>query len=68
MNKNLKELVESLLDIEFNPKETMAVLQHDRSIFWSWGGHNYCNVNDRGLIFLVSARRHKGYVLITVNC
>lgn len=67
MNKNLKELVESLIDIEFNLKETMGVLQHDRSIFWSWGGHNFCNVNNRGLLFLVSAHHHKGYVLITLN-
>lgn len=35
INKN--ELYDSLTEREFNLKETLNVLQHNKSIYFSWG-------------------------------
>jgi hypothetical protein len=66
MTDNLKELVKSKLEREFNLNETMAVLRYNPSIFWSWGANQFTNVENRALLFRVSGHHHKGWVLITL--
>jgi len=61
----IKPLLEDKL--EFNPKETMGWLTYNQPIFWSFGVSKTINLDNRGLLLRVSARRHKGWVLITLN-
>ena len=53
--------------LEFNPSETMKWLTYNQPIFWSFGVSKTINVNNKGLLIRVSARRHKGWILITLN-
>ena len=41
INKN--ELYDSLTEREFNLKETLSVLQHNKSIYFSWGVEKLVN-------------------------
>jgi len=53
--------------LEFNPSETMKWLTYNQPIFWSFGVSKTINVNNKGLLIRVSARRHTGWILITLN-
>lgn len=55
------------LKMEFNVSETMKVLTHDPSIYWSWGVSNKYNLNNKGLLLKVNGHHHKGFVLITLD-
>jgi hypothetical protein len=66
MTENLRELVKSKFEREFNTKETLSVLMHNLSIFWSWGASGFTDIENKALLFRVSGRHHKGYVLITL--
>jgi len=52
---------------EFNTNETMKWLTYNQIIFWSFGVSKTINVGNKGLLIRVSAHRHKGWVLITLN-
>jgi hypothetical protein len=52
---------------EFDLKETLSVLQYNRSIFWSWGVSKMINLKNKGLMMKVSGHHHKGWVLITLG-
>lgn len=67
MGKQLTETVRGLLEMEFDVQECTQVLMHNRSIFWSWGPTNFMSMDSKGLLFLAHARRHNGYVLITLS-
>lgn len=49
-----------------NAEETLKVLKHNISIFWSWGVSRKVNMQDHGLLLTVEGRHHKGHVLITL--
>jgi hypothetical protein len=66
MTNELKELIKSKFEREFNPNETLSVLRHNPSVFWSWGANQFTNFENRALMFKVSGHHHKGYVLITL--
>ena len=61
----IKPLLEDKL--EFNPQETMGWLTYNKPVYWSFGASRAINVGNKGLLLRVSARRHKGWVLITLN-
>lgn len=53
--------------LEFNPEETMNWLTYNQPMFWSFGVSKIINLSNKGLLLRVSARRHTGWVLITLN-
>lgn len=59
--------IEQHLETKFDTRETLNLLQSYGIKFWSWGAHDYCNLQDRGLLFKVQGHHHKGWVLITLN-
>lgn len=61
--QNLNEMVER----DFNQVETMKVLTHNQSIFWSWGVSNKYKLGKNGLLLTVNGYKHKGHVLITLG-
>jgi len=53
-----------------NPKELLALLQSNQSIFWSWGAHAFTIDTNRGtkmLRFKVKGHHHRGHVYIFLN-
>jgi hypothetical protein len=52
---------------EFNPNETLLLLQRYGYRFWSWGANGFKNILNKALFFKVQGHHHKGYVLITLN-
>lgn len=59
--------LDSMLERDFNVKETLMLLSSSGSIMWSWGGHRFTNLSNKGLIFMVNGHHHKGLVLITLG-
>ena len=54
----------------FDYTELLKVLNHNKSIFWSWGSHNFIldSVKDTRMFRMtVNGRYHKGHVYIFVN-
>ncbi|WNM18629.1 hypothetical protein [Flavobacterium capsici] len=67
MTKIIKNpLYESLVQREFNPAETLQVIQHNKPVYWSWGVEKLVNYYDKGLILIVNGHHHKGVLLITL--
>lgn len=66
-NLNKKnELYETLVQREFNPNETLQVLQHNKQIYWSWGVEKLVNYYDKALLLIVNGHHHKGVLVITL--
>lgn len=51
----------------FNLNETLAVLNMNKPIFWSWGVQSLSGFEDKVLFFKVSGHHHKGMVYITLD-
>lgn len=66
-NKVISEVVVPLLECPFDVNETMRVLTHNKTIYWSWGVSKRTTVLGKGLILQVNGRRHSGDVLITLG-
>lgn len=64
---NLNKNFENLVQREFNPKETLQVLQHNKQIYWSWGVEKLVNYYDKGLILIVNGHHHKGLLFIRLS-
>jgi len=62
----LQQVVQSLLEREFNTKETMQVLSCNQPVFLSWGVSKILNIQDKGLLLKVNGHHHKDYVLIAL--
>ena len=62
----INKLFESLSQRQFNPAETLQVIQHNKQIYWSWGVEKLVNYYDKGLILIVNGYHHKGVLLITL--
>ena len=62
----INKLFETLIQREFNPAETLQVIQHNKQIYWSWGVEKLVNYYDKGLILIVNGHHHKGVLLITL--
>lgn len=52
---------------EFNPQETVNLLNKYGFKFWSWGPKGFLNLNNKVLVFKVNGHHHKGYVCITLG-
>jgi hypothetical protein len=61
------EILNPLCEREFNLKETLQVLTHNKTIYWSWGVSRLTNVNNKGLLMKVNGHHHKGYVFIVLG-
>lgn len=53
--------------IEFNTRETLALLNMQKMKVWSWAARNFTNLADKALLFRVSGHHFKGLVAITLN-
>lgn len=62
---NLSEITKVCRQMEV--KETVNLLNTQRTKLWSWGANGYTNCFNKALKFKVQAHRHKGYIYITVN-
>jgi hypothetical protein len=63
---DIKKL-EYLYQREFDTGETLKVLTHDKTIYWSWGVSQLINCQNKGLLLKVNGHHHKQYVLITLK-
>ena len=67
MTYELLQTIQPELKDNFNVKETLTLLRRYGWGFLSWGARGFLNVQDKGLLFRVNGRFHKGYVLITLD-
>jgi hypothetical protein len=67
MTRNLIQLCRGLGEREFDPRETLQLLQRYQFRFWSWNANRFTNLENKGLLFKVQGNHHKGYVLITLG-
>ena len=63
---NRTELLQSVAQREFNLLETMKVLKHDISKYFSWGVSKLANFENKVLVMKVNGHHHKGYVFISL--
>lgn len=67
MTKIVKnELYETLIQREFNPAETLQVITHNKTVYWSWGVEKVVNYYDKALLLIVNGYHHKGVLVITL--
>lgn len=52
---------------EINFEEIISFLENQNQIVWSWGAHNYINIENKVLRFSVEGNHHKGYVFIFLH-
>lgn len=61
------EILKPLCEREFDPNETLKVLRHNPTIYWSWGVSKLANIDNKGLLMKVNGHHHKGYVCINLG-
>jgi hypothetical protein len=66
-HEQLHNFVSEKGEREFNPQETLQVLTHNRTTYWSWGVSKLLNMFNKGLCLKVSGHHHKGWVIITLG-
>jgi hypothetical protein len=72
MNQNtinkLWAVVEPKFQREFDVKETLAVLTHNKVVWWSWGTNpkSISNLGGKCLVFKPTGRYFKGFVCVTL--
>jgi hypothetical protein len=59
--------INHLFQREFEVSETLQVLTHNKTIYWSWGVNELLNCNNKGLLMKVNGHHHKDYVLVTLG-
>lgn len=59
--------IDYLYQREFDTSETLKVLTHNKTIYWSWGVSKLFNCDNKGLFLKVNGHHHKQYVLITLS-
>jgi len=59
--------IDYLYQREFDTSETVKVLTHNKTIYWSWGVSKLFNCDNKGLFLKVNGHHHKQYVLITLS-
>jgi hypothetical protein len=52
---------------EFNPSETLQLLNSYGFKLWSWGINKKINVENKILLLKVNGHNHKGWVVITLD-
>lgn len=66
MSKKKDEVLKSVGERGFDPRETMQWLKVQPIWLMSWGARNFTRFEDKALFFTVSGHHHKGIVLITL--
>lgn len=67
MTKIVKnELYETLVQREFNTAETLQVITHNKTVYWSWGVEKVVNYYDKALLLIVNGHHHQGFLVITL--
>ena len=59
-------VLDSLVQREFEPQQTMDLLASEPVVVMSWGARKFSQYKSKALIFRVSGRLHKGLVCITL--
>lgn len=61
--------VEPKFQRDFNVRETLTLLTHNKLIWWSWGvnPNTVKNLTDKCLMFKVQGRKFKGFVCVTLG-
>lgn len=71
MTVTVNNLIYTLVERNFDHKETIMVLRHNINKYWSWGvSKSSIMIKDSvtvGLVLLVNGRHFKGYVLVTLG-
>ena len=71
MKDKVNEFFENLDDLccrEFDQQETLELLHlPEPSVFWSWGVSRKIRYKSIGLLLHVDARRHTGWILISLS-
>jgi hypothetical protein len=62
-----REILNPLMQRDFDLNETMAVLTHNKIIYFTWGVSKKYNVDSKGLLLKVNGHHHKGYIFITLT-
>lgn len=52
---------------DMDAKEIVKFLYSHQGKFWSWGAHDFVDIEGRGLRFNVQGHHHKGHVYLFVN-
>lgn len=60
------QLAKTKFERPFSMNETLDVLRHNITIFWSWGVSKMHNFENKALVLKVSGHHHKGFVFITL--
>jgi hypothetical protein len=60
------QLAKTKFERPFSMNETLDVLRHNITIFWSWGVSKMHNFENKALVLKVSGYHHKGFVFITL--
>jgi len=59
-------VLDSLVQREFEPQQTMDVLANEPMVVMSWGARKFAQYKNKALFFRVSGRLHRGIVCITL--
>ena len=59
-------VLDSLVQREFDPKQTMDILASKHKVVLWWGAQNFSQYKNKALFFKVWGRLHKGIVCITL--
>jgi hypothetical protein len=59
-------VLDSLVQREFEPQQTMDVLANEHKVVLWWGARNFSQYKNKALFFRVWGRLHKGIVCITL--
>lgn len=63
----LNQFVSQKGEREFDPRQTLEVLTHNKMTYWSWGVEKLLNMFNKGLCLKVNGHHHKGWVIITLS-
>jgi len=59
--------IETVLEREFNPNETLQWVKSNQPVYWSWGVSKLFQFENKSLFIKVNGFKHKGWVLITLG-
>jgi hypothetical protein len=66
MSVKKTQVLNSVIEREFNPSETIQWLRAKPLWLMTWAARNFTNYANKALFFNVSGYKHKGIVLITL--
>lgn len=68
VSQKIIDVIQPKCKMNFSASETMKQLRAgDLCRFWSWGAHDFINIHNKGLLFKVNGRLHRGWVFIALD-